>query len=655
MKHSRFFRALTARLPVFLLLGGAWLRGHDPGFWDIRLEACPDDLAQMGRPDSTAHTLRLESELSFSAGCTTCSEDDQGDSMRWRLGAESDEARAIRLHSSVVLSPETCTAIENSAQPAGTVSCKGTLVEVRRPDEAASPVDLLFEGLSISQTWTADWAVTIGGVPNNDNLTFRPELVLDEDVTDSLEYRVVQINPGGGAAVQDTKFRFRVEINDVAGSCPFLSGPEIDQLDVSSPVAGGRAVALVSGPGADGECVVRALFRGNGGSIEIANLAASEDLGNVEAVAAQKSILSSLIASSSSGASCYTEVAAFASGKAAFIGAPSRMSPLGDRETLPSEDRIAIPIKAWVTAQPPSAGNTAVWRREREALLHDQIAYANHVLEQNLAGIVLDLRFPIGFLSPSQASRIGEDCSATSSFWTDEDLFLKEDRRRPPAYHSVSGSQGQGVLNVYTVAGGAGGIGVGGGQTCVSANPNVIFLGGQAPIDVLVHEVGHHLGLSPTVNGGHTNDCLREGGGFRPCDGFGAVNVMWNGYPALLRDQFSIGQIYRMNFYLSSALFANRLRSVYQARMCPPSTEGCFGCPALRTHTYTGVSQEVSQENEATASILPPLQAPSPPDSRGDGALRTTLEIALRRVFDAMEPIPGGSQTVDDFLRRHLL
>ena len=110
------------------------------------------------------------------------------------------------------------------------------------------------------------------------------------------------------------------------------------------------------------------------------------------------------------------------------------------------------------------------------------------------------------------------------------------------------------------------------GDGDIKGDANVTFIGGNANLATLAHEIGHAFGLRPGDQGGHTNNL----------QGFDENNVMWGG-GSQARSHFSLGQAFRMNTQADewggTMLIANGLRPGPR-RACPPQTTSDI-CPPL--------------------------------------------------------------------------
>jgi hypothetical protein len=104
---------------------------------------------------------------------------------------------------------------------------------------------------------------------------------------------------------------------------------------------------------------------------------------------------------------------------------------------------------------------------------------------------------------------------------------------------------------------------------------NITYIGTKANRASLAHEFGHAFGLRPGPCGGHTNGLA----------GFGPKNIMRGGGDGN-RDQFTLGQVFRMNTqsdpWDGTMLIRNGLRPG-PGRACPPLTTDPT-CPPLNAN-----------------------------------------------------------------------
>jgi hypothetical protein len=234
-------------------------------------------------------------------------------------------------------------------------------------------------------------------------------------------------------------------------------------------------------------------------------------------------------------AACNSEVSVFSDDNAMSFEptVTTWTDPMGDLHTVNLQPIIVAPVSIWI-ANGAAAANAA-----------NDMANANLLYNQNNTGVQFNPTFNNVSGNPNAVATIDGtlgDCASAANMNT------------TPWYTANR-------LNIYYVNGAFTGVNCG-------ADRNVSFIGTIANIASLPHEIGHAYGLRPSGSGGHTNGLA----------GFGNNNIMWGGGPAT-RNNFSVGQAFRLNVYNISMLNVNGNRTG-PTRNCPPLTTSTT-CPAL--------------------------------------------------------------------------
>ncbi|HEX8151702.1 MAG TPA: hypothetical protein VF698_01195 [Thermoanaerobaculia bacterium] len=204
---------------------------------------------------------------------------------------------------------------------------------------------------------------------------------------------------------------------------------------------------------------------------------------------------------------------------------------IGDVHTVNLGGMVTVPVTVWLATP-------GVLARAQ-----GDIANANLLYNTNNVGVRFNATFNDVSGNNNAVNAIGTgDCSNTATLAT-------------------SGFFTAGRLNVYYVNGAFT------GANCIP-NRNMSFIGTTANIASLPHEIGHAFSLAPSGAGGHTNGLA----------GFGNNNIMFGGGPAT-RDNFSVGQAFRINVANTSQLNINGTRTG-PTRACVPLTTSAI-CPAL--------------------------------------------------------------------------
>ena len=325
---------------------------------------------------------------------------------------------------------------------------------------------------------------------------------------------------------------------------------------------------------------------------------------------------------------------------------------LGDQVATSLISRLNVPVKIFIVSLPDTVTVAAKMDQIRD--IH--LAKAEELLAGSFTGLVLgsapgvapEIQDLTG--NSSVADVVGHDCNAANRI-----------KLRPDLYD-------QGRLNVFYVNG----VGVGTtaqGFTCVAQDaPNVILIhSGDAGPFILIHEIGHALGLTKPASG-HTKlmSGFRIAGG-KPLD----VMSEWS---ELTSYYFSPGQVVQMNLSdgswlnLPSANDGSTVRGRAYAPAIPPigvcgcpETQAGQNCPPLTTDIPLGTGVTLSgpplQLQACSLTVSPPsgaigcglpetlviasyLQGSSP--ARGDGTtwISLTPDIVTASLDDTYTPYP---------------
>ena len=228
---------------------------------------------------------------------------------------------------------------------------------------------------------------------------------------------------------------------------------------------------------------------------------------------------------------CNSEVSVFSDDNAmSFEPNVSWTDSPGDVHTANLQPILNVPVSVWVA----NAGSLA-------AATND-VANANLLYNQNNVGVQFTPTFNNVSGNAAAVATIGNGCVNAAAV-------------QGSAWYTAN------TLNAYYVGGAFTGVNCG-------FDRNINYIGTTANLGSLPHEFGHAYGLRPSAAGGHTNGLA----------GFGNNNIMWGGGPGT-RNNFSVGQSFRMNVHSGSMLNANGNRTG-ATRSCPPNQSDAF-CPAL--------------------------------------------------------------------------
>jgi len=205
----------------------------------------------------------------------------------------------------------------------------------------------------------------------------------------------------------------------------------------------------------------------------------------------------------------------------------------GDEHVVNLQPIITVPVSVWV------ANNAMQVRAQND------IANANLLYNQNNVGIQFNATYTSFAGNAGAAATIGIWCPTAATVGP----------LQASAWYTAN------TLNAYYVNSAFTGVNCG-------QDRNMNFIGTTANLGSLPHEFGHAYGLRPSGSWGHTNGVA----------GFGNNNIMWGGGPGT-RDQFSVGQAFRLNTDTSSMLNANGDRTG-PTETCLPNVSG-VSCPAL--------------------------------------------------------------------------
>jgi len=333
----------------------------------------------------------------------------------------------------------------------------------------------------------------------------------------------------------------------------------------------------------------------------------------------------------------------------------------GDALVLTLGSPLAVPMRIFVVSL--NQGTTFAGKKTQ---IHDvHLEHADGLLADSFAGLVLGgessaVEPVIEDLTTNAplASAVGNGCASVASIESNSQLY------------------DQGRLNVFYVAaiGDEGDGGSKAGLTCVAQGaPNIIFInsGEQGPF-ILMHEVGHALGLT-TPNSGHTQNMS----GFRldannfDLDAMGA----WSDVSARY---LSVGQVLHMHLRgdswlnLPSAPGGSTLRQRAAAPAFPviapcacPETLKRGNCPALSLDigragtlspppqfhqvcfmTFSGVTAPIGcgSDTPLTASYFQGHFPEVMDTARASNATWTSLTPAILKVTLADVFVPNGTR-----------
>lgn len=231
-------------------------------------------------------------------------------------------------------------------------------------------------------------------------------------------------------------------------------------------------------------------------------------------------------------AGCNDEIAVFSDDDAMRFDTPVGQwtNSLGDTVEETLQTIITVPVSVWL-ARPgalPAAQN--------------DFANANLLYNQNNVGIQFNPTYIDVSGNAGAVANIGNGCASAPAVQAGANFTPNR-------------------LNIYYVGAAFTGVNCG-------FNRNINYLGTLANLGSLPHEIGHAYGLRPSASGGHVN----------ALPGFGNNNIMWGGGPGT-RNQFTVGQSFRMNVNTNSMLNANGDRAG-PTRACAPNVASNL-CPRL--------------------------------------------------------------------------
>lgn len=353
--------------------------------------------------------------------------------------------------------------------------------------------------------------------------------------------------------------------------------PLVMILILAAMVACGRAQAVtlrVSGDPAEEVVVMLSARKISGAKCDVgkgpgkwavrwattgADSVAGVDLGNIES-------------------GCVLDVAIFSERHAMFLKRLKNWNTGNDEtRSVSLQPLLRIPISIWVASSSASCAN--------DGLPHEHIANANLLYRQNKTGI----RFhPVCTDVSANASAVAVINDGIEIVADESPCANIEQVKRKGAV-GASPYYTRNSLNVYYIDKALR------GRNCAikhapkkdecptvmsspkypKANGNITYVGTDADLATLAHELGHAFGLRPAACGGHADET-----GVLSND-----NIMWPQFPPT-RFRFSLGQSFRMNTqkdrWGGSMLIENGSRPRADRRVCPPPAD-TVRCPAIDT------------------------------------------------------------------------
>ncbi|HKO55427.1 MAG TPA: hypothetical protein VJ276_06075 [Thermoanaerobaculia bacterium] len=325
--------------------------------------------------------------------------------------------------------------------------------------------------------------------------------------------------------------------NDADGAAGQAGGVEIQQLSGRFVVNRFRARYQLIPCGGGNPPLVEDVIRlsGNTGSDNAVILADYRKGGTCRDDVVHRATTQRGIGNATTNGGCNSEVSVFSDDNAMSFqtNVTTWTNTAGDVHNVNLQPILVAPITVWIAM----AGATA--------RAQNDVANANLLYNRNNVGVQFNATFTDVSANQNAVNTIGGaagDCATAGALGG-------------TAFFTA------GRINIYYVNGAFTGV------NC-AANRNISFIGTTANIASLPHEIGHAYALRPSASGGHTNGLA----------GFGNDNIMFGGGPAT-RDQFSVGQAFRINVSDISQLNLNGTRAG-TTRTCAPLTVSNL-CPAL--------------------------------------------------------------------------
>ena len=317
----------------------------------------------------------------------------------------------------------------------------------------------------------------------------------------------------------------------IAGLLACQSIAAADELRIENIAGGDNVVVLMDSRGAAGPAGCR--------NDEVLRTTGQLALGNVLAANG-----------------CNAEIAVFAAANAMALSFPVWFDSATDIHTITMKPIVDVPVSVWIA-------NATAW--ERAPL---DMANATWIYRKNKVGVQFVATYHLVSSDARAVATIGKSCDSIgwvrrSAWYTPNTLniYYVEKVTLPGELAQPRWPYPPG-LNCDRF-----------GDGDIKGDANITFIGGNANLATLAHEIGHAFGLVPGREGGHTTRL----------PGFDPSNVMWTDSPPVqsnMRSHFSLGQAFRMNTQADGRLIANGLRPGPR-RACPPLTSPSDICPPL--------------------------------------------------------------------------
>lgn len=261
---------------------------------------------------------------------------------------------------------------------------------------------------------------------------------------------------------------------------------------------------------------------------------------------------------------CNSEIAVLSSHKGFALETIEWTDQTGELKTIALPPIVEVPVSVWIADAAAQARATADMQRAAE------------LYKTNKVGVVFNPTFQLVSANPSAVAVINAGIAKTPD---GHDYECKD-----IAAIQQSAVYTANRLNIYYVS-----LDIGGRNCAIKQTPacdnldafpegdgNITFIGSTANRASLAHEIGHAFGLRPGPCGGHPTQAD---------DGIPSRNIMSSPGDGADRDQFTLGQVFRMNTqkdqWGGTMLIKNGLRPG-PGRECPPR-KATKDCPALKT------------------------------------------------------------------------